>query len=127
MTEAKVPVDLDLDERRKLLKPKRVRANGHVYDLPRYLPSVFMRSMFALANAREDPVGASGAMHKAYAAVFGEASAEQAMFDFSDDDFQDLVARLYAVMPGEALASVASSRNTGTRQRRTSNGSTKST
>lgn len=120
-------VDIDLDERRKLKKAKTLKANGHTYKLPVYMPATTMQAMFALANARKDPGAAVEAVRLAYGALFGQDNLDQAMADFSLADFEAITEEVYRVKPGEAAASRVSSRNTGTRPRRTSSASTTST
>jgi hypothetical protein len=118
---------INLDERRKSLTPMVVRANGHNYKLPVYMPGAIMSSMLALANAQAEPSLATPAMRDAYRALFGEERAEQAMIDVGLDELQSIIQEAYKVGPGEQKASPRSSRNGGTRSRQISNGSTDST
>jgi hypothetical protein len=115
---------INLDERRKSLEPMVVKANGHSYKLPVYMPGTIMSSMLALANAQADPAAATPAMRDAYRALFGDDKAEAAMRDVGLDELQQIVQEAYKVGPGERKASPRSSPNGGTRSRRTSNGST---
>lgn len=120
-------VDIDLDERRKLKTAKTVRANGHTYTLPVYMPATVMQAMVALKNAKDEPEEAVQAVRRAYASVFGEEVLDQAMADFSLTDFNAITEEAYRVTPGEAAASTTRSHTSGTRRRRTSNASTTST
>jgi hypothetical protein len=118
---------INLDERRKAVEPMSVKANGRTYKLAAYMPGAVMSSMLALANAEQDPVAATPAMRDAYRSLFGDDKAEAAMRDIGLDELQSIVQEAYKVGPGERKASPRSSPNGGTRSRRTSNGSTRST
>lgn len=114
---------IDFDARRKLLEPMTVTANEHEYTLPLYIPATMVPAIIAISNAREDPKAAVAGQRSAYAALFGEAVADQAMIDFSDDDFLEIIRALGAT-PGESSASDVSSTSTGTQPRPISSAST---
>ncbi len=114
---------INLDTRRKSLKPTTVIANGHEYTMPVYMPAMVMDAMFAVADA-SDPAARRKGLRNAYVALFGEAKADRAMLDIEFEALDNIAQEAYQVKPGESAASDSSSRRTGTRPRRISSGST---
>lgn len=116
---------INLDERRKALKPSTVIANGHEYTMPVYMPGMVLDAMYAMADRSSGPADKRKAMRSAYVALFGEQDADQAMVDIELEALDNIAQEAYQVKPGESSASDVSSRTTGTKPRRISSASTK--
>lgn len=100
---------INLGERRQALEPVLVTdGNGHRFTANPFLPASTMYDMMALTEAKVDPKAAREGLRAAFAAVFGEDQAREAMGAFSTEEFLGIINEIYWVTPGEALASLTS-------------------
>ena len=103
-----MPRSIDLDARRAQREPVTVTASGKSFELPPFLPAYISVSMMKLFNATANPEGAVGGMREAYAALFGEERADEAMQSIGMDELQVIMEDAYGVNAGELSASPSS-------------------